>query len=212
MTAANDTAFWSALAPKYAKSKIGDKAGYENTLRRMREFLKPDQQVLELGCGTGTTALRLAPHAGSYLATDIAPGMIAIAKEKLTETPVEGLTFEAATAETVSPPPGGFDLVLGFNYLHLVADPEATLRSVHGLLRPDGLVITKTVCLKEMNSLIPLAIKLMRLVGKAPATVARMGEADVVAAHERAGFEILHNERHGTKGKDIRPFIVARRA
>lgn len=212
MSTENDTRFWSTLAPKYAKSKIGDEAGYENTLRRTREFLKTGDHVLELGCGTGSTALRLATAVNSYLATDIAPGMIAIAGDKLAAGPVSGLTFEVATAESLALPETGFDVVLGFNYLHLVADPQATLRRVHGLLRPGGLAITKTVCLKEMNRLIPLAIRLMRLVGKAPDTVARLDEADVINAHEAAGFEILHAERHGTKGSDIRPYIVARRA
>ena len=66
-----DAQFWDGAASKYAKSKIGDEAGYQRTLERTKEFLTPQSRVMELGCGTGTTALRLAPHTGSYLATDI---------------------------------------------------------------------------------------------------------------------------------------------
>lgn len=206
-----DARFWDRAARKYAGSKIGDMEGYERTLARTAAFLNPQAKVLELGCGTGTTALRLAPLSGSYLATDLSPEMIAIADEKLAaqDSRAVGLSFAAATAETVTPPEGGFDVVLGFNYLHLVEDPAATLRSVSRLLRPGGLVITKTVCLKEMTPLIPLAISLMRAFGKAPANVARMNEAEVLAAHEKAGFTILHNERHGSGKRDIRPFVVA---
>ncbi|HNC98435.1 MAG TPA: ATP-binding cassette domain-containing protein, partial [Myxococcota bacterium] len=39
---------------------IADMAGYETTLRRVQGLLSNDQVVLEIGCGTGTTALRLA--------------------------------------------------------------------------------------------------------------------------------------------------------
>ncbi len=214
MTAATDAKFWDKAAPKYAKSRIGDEAGYNRTLERTREFLKPENLVLELGCGTGTTALKLAPSAGTYLATDISSGMIAIANTKLGEhgkaNKNGSLTFRTGTAETIAQTGGGFDVVLGFNYLHLVADPAATLATIRGLLKPGGLLITKTVCIGEMNRFIPLLIKVMRPLGMAPASVRSMNEAGVIRLHRDAGFEILVNERHGTKRTDPRPYIVAR--
>ena len=48
------------FAPKYAKSPIKDVPAYEYTLGRTRSYLKPTDAVLELGCGTGGTALKLA--------------------------------------------------------------------------------------------------------------------------------------------------------
>lgn len=62
MTAANDEKFWNGTARKYAASQIGDMAGYERTLARTRSYLHPDDRVLEIGCGTGTTALIHAPN------------------------------------------------------------------------------------------------------------------------------------------------------
>jgi ubiquinone/menaquinone biosynthesis C-methylase UbiE len=81
MSTASDAHFWDRTSRKYAKSKIADRAGYERTLERTRALLGPNVRVLELGCGTGTTALRLARDAQSYLATDISAEMIAIAEE-----------------------------------------------------------------------------------------------------------------------------------
>ena len=52
--------FWDGIAEKYAKRPISDMAAYEYTLGRTRSYLKPEDQVLELGCGTGSTALLLA--------------------------------------------------------------------------------------------------------------------------------------------------------
>jgi ubiquinone/menaquinone biosynthesis C-methylase UbiE len=78
-----DAQFWDKAARKYAASPIDDEAGFERTLARTRALIAPGVRALELGCGTGTAALRLADAAESYLATDISERMIAIAQEKL---------------------------------------------------------------------------------------------------------------------------------
>lgn len=207
-----DKHFWDQIAAKYSRGTISDMAGYERTLERMRDLLGSGDNVLELGCGTGTTALRLAPLASSYLATDISPAMIAIANDKLEASPVPNLRFAALTAHSASRPENGFDAVLGFNYLHLVEDVPATLAAIRGLLRPGGLFVTKTPCIGELNPLIRMAIPLMRLVGKAPRNIQSLDEASLLDALRRAGFSIEAVERHGSRGKDPRPFVVARMA
>ena len=81
VSAARKAEFWDRTARQYAADPIADPAGYETTVRRVQALLSPRHSVLELGCGTGTTALRLAPFAGQLLATDVSAGMIAIAQE-----------------------------------------------------------------------------------------------------------------------------------
>jgi ubiquinone/menaquinone biosynthesis C-methylase UbiE len=208
---ASDARFWDRAAEKYARSKIKDQGGYERTLERTGARLKPGDRVLELGCGTGSTALRLASHVESYLATDISPGMIAIAEKKLEDGPVPSLAFRTATAEALVGEGSRFDAVLGFNYLHLVGDLPATLRAVHDLLEPDGLFISKTACLGDMNPLIRLVLlPVMRVVGLAP-TVGVFDAAELDRLVREAGFDILATESHATRGKDSRPFLVARK-
>lgn len=210
MSTASDARFWDRTSRKYAKAAIGDQAGYERTLDRTRALLGPDDRVLELGCGTGTTALRLAGDVQRYLATDISAEMIAIAKEKSAADPVPVLEFRTATAEALSHEAATFDAVLGFNYLHLVRDLPGTLRSIHTLLVAEGLFISKTPCVKDMNPFIRLAVPAMRAIGKAPyVTVFRETE---LSQHIRAaGFDILASESHATRGNDNRPYIVARK-
>lgn len=70
---------------------------------------------LELGCGTGTTALRLAGDVQSYLATDISAEMIAIAEEKRAAGVLPALAFRTMTAEALKPEAVQFNAVLGFN-------------------------------------------------------------------------------------------------
>lgn len=211
MSTANDARFWDRTSRKYAKGTIADQAGYERTLERTRALLGPGDRVLELGCGTGTTALRLAGEVQGYLATDISTEMIAIANEKHAVDPIPALAFRAATVEVLSPNDTQFNAVLGFNYLHLVRDLPGTLRYIHALLVPQGLLISKTPCVGEMNPIIRLAVPAMRAIGLAPyAGVFRA--ADLSQQIRAAGFDILATESHASKGKDNRPYIVARKA
>lgn len=211
MSIASDARFWDRSSRRYARSTIADRDGYERTLERTRALLRPTDDVLELGCGTGTTALRLANGVQSYLATDISGGMIAIAEEKLAAEPVPTLSFRTATAETLVHDESRFDAVLGFNYLHLVRDVPGTLHGIHALLKPAGLFISKTPCLGDMNPLIRLLLlPAMRAVGLAP-HVSSFGASALEQLIIGGGFEILARENHASRGKDRRPYIVARK-
>lgn len=211
MSITSDARFWDRSSRKYARSAIADPNGYERTLERARAHLQPGDSVLELGCGTGTTALRLADGVQSYLATDISGGMIAIADEKLAVESIPALSFRTATAEELVHEESRFDAVLGFNYLHLVRNVPSTLRSIHVLLKPGGLFISKTPCLGDMNPLIRLLLlPAMRAIGKAP-HVSSLGASALEQLIIGAGFDVLVRESHASKGKDQRPYIVARK-
>jgi ubiquinone/menaquinone biosynthesis C-methylase UbiE len=211
VSTASDTDFWNRASRRYATAAVADRAGYERTLDRTRALLGPDTKVLELGCGTGTTALRLAGDVKSYLATDISAEMIAIAEEKRAADPNPALSFRTATAEALAPEAGRFDAVLGFNYLHLVRDLPGTLRCIHALLTAKGLFICKTPCIGDMNPLIRHALlPAMRAIGKAPYTnVFREAELNQLVC--ATGFDILATEAHTAKGNKPCPYIVARR-
>jgi ubiquinone/menaquinone biosynthesis C-methylase UbiE len=210
-SAALKARFWDRIARRYAADPIADMAGYEASLRRIQGLLSADQEVLEIGCGTGSSALRLAPCTRSLLATDVSPGMIAIAREKLAAQPVPQLSFAVADADAPVFGKDRVDAVLALNLLHLVGDLDQALRVTVMALRPGGLLISKTACIAEMNPLIPhLALPLMRAMGKAPHALC-FKEAGLRAAITRAGLETVAVERHGTRGKDIRVFIVARK-
>src|SRR5690606_29493786 len=80
--AATPSHFWDRKARGYARQPIADESAYEATLDRVKAHLTPRDRVLEVGCGTGSTALKLAPFAGELLATDGSREMTAIANEK----------------------------------------------------------------------------------------------------------------------------------
>lgn len=212
MSIASDARFWDRTSRRYAKSAVADPDGYARTLQRTRAYLKSGASVLELGCGTGTTARQLADGVRNYLATDLSSAMIAIAEEQLMDCPpMPSLSFRIATAEELTREDDRFDVVLGFNYLHLVRDVPGTLHDIHDLLEPGGVFISKTPCLGDMNPLIRLALlPAMKAIGIAP----HANSFGASALQQRiidSGFEILLIESHASKGEDRRPFIVARK-
>ena len=211
MTAiANDARFWDRIARKYAASPIADVAGYERTLEHTRRLLKPSDTALEVGCGTGTTALHLAPSVQRYVATDVSGEMVTIGREKAEAAGCANLAFEVARPDAAAWAPASFDVVLAFNLLHLVAARTEALKALHDALKPGGLFISKTPCLKEMNPLIRIAAPVMQLFGKAP-YVGFFSAQEFEREIEAAGFEIVERARHGSEKRDARLFLVARR-
>ncbi|WP_430512996.1 class I SAM-dependent methyltransferase [Pannonibacter phragmitetus] len=206
----SDARFWDRAAEKYARSPIKDVRSYEYTLERTRSFLPPHASVLEVGCGTGTTALHLAGAAAHILGTDISAAMIAIARQKLADPDAPAnLTFEVAALDDDSLPEGPFDAVMAFNTLHLSRNLEAALSALGRRVRPGGLFISKTVCLSDSPyRLLRPVLGLMKLAGKAPHVLflSRKLLEDRVKAH---GFEIL--ETGDFPASPPCHFIVARR-
>lgn len=206
-----DARFWSRLARKYAARPVDDLPAYERTLDAVRGRLKSTDAVFEFGCGTGTTALKLAPSAARIVATDFADAMIAIARDKAKAEGAANVAFEVATPETAPYPDAAFDVVLGFNVLHLVPDRTATLNAVRRLLKPGGLFISKTPCLGELTPLFRAVLPVMQAIGQAP-HVGFFTGAELEREIAAAGFEIIERARHGSgKGKDPRPYLVARK-
>jgi len=208
---APDARFWDRIACKYSADPIKDMDGYARTLDRTRHYLRASDNVLELGCGTGTTALKHAAHVSRILATDFSGEMIQIAREKAAAQVCANIDFVVAGPESAPWPDDTFDAVLAFNLWHLVTDRTSALANVRRVLKPGGLFISKTPCLAEMNPLIRLALPVMRLVGKAP-YVAIFSAAALEREIEAAGFAIIERARHGSGRKDERIFIVARKA
>ena len=207
---ANDARFWDRIARKYAADAIADLAGYERTLERTRHYLKAGDAVLEFGCGTGTTALKLAPFVARVVATDISSEMIAIAREKAAAEGCANAAFEVARADAGDKLDGTFDVALGFSVLHLVAARDAVLRNLYRLLKPGGLFISKTPCLAQMGLAVRLGVPVMQAFGKAP-YVTFFSDAELEREITAANFEIVERAWHGSRGKDPRPFLVARK-
>lgn len=197
--------FWDKAAEKYARDPISDPAAYARTRDRMRAILQPHHKALEIGCGTGSTALELADRVSSYTATDVSPQMIAIAQRKQTAGTPAHLKFEVASASRL--PPGPHDVILALNLLHLLPDLESVLGRIYAALPSGGLLIAKTGLLKDGPKLLPwVVIPAMRAVGKAP-YVRNLGASELLDLLHKTGFSVT--ETVPQKGMVPRLFTVA---
>ena len=144
-----DSKFWDKIAAKYSKQPVADQASYEKKLEITRSYFTPETEVMEFGCGTGSTAIAHAPHVANVLATDVSQNMIDIARRKAADANVDNVSFERATLDDLDLPDGSLDVVLGLSILHLLEDKEAAIATVHRLLKPGGVFVSSTVCLGD---------------------------------------------------------------
>ncbi|MXY33882.1 MAG: methyltransferase domain-containing protein [Boseongicola sp. SB0664_bin_43] len=199
--------FWDRIAPKYARKPVKDPLAYAEKLDAVEALLEPTDTVLELGCGTGSTAISLARSVAEYTATDVSPAMIGIAEEKGRAAGANNLRFavgDAAGAAANVP----FDVVLAFSLLHLVEDVAAVLASVSSQLKPVGLFVSKTVCMGEANLARRGLVRTLEAFGLAP-HVTSLCQVQLEALIQDAGFEIETIRHFGSNR--FNPFIVARR-
>jgi ubiquinone/menaquinone biosynthesis C-methylase UbiE len=199
--------FWDRIARKYAAGPIRNMDGYHQTIDRSRAHLSKGDHVLEVGCGSGSTALLLAPDVAHITASDISSEMNAIGREKAAKQNVDNIDFVRAVPQDDAFTGAPFDAVLAFNFLHLVADLPATLHRLNELLKPGGLLISKTAALGGRAFIFKPLIVVMRALGKAPPDVGFFTPKQLEVMMAGAGFEILETGFHG----DRRPFIVARK-
>ena len=200
-------AFWDNIAHDYAKNPVKDMVAYDQTMERTRVYLEPDAQALELGCGTGSTALRLHDAVGHLTATDISSKMIGIARDKAWDQGVQNVTFRHADlGDDVGN--GPYDAIMAFNLLHLVEDLPVALSAIHANLKPGGVFISKSGCLGEKGWYLRVIVNVMRALGKAP-FVANLKVRELDELVENAGFSII--ETRTFPGMALNRFIVARK-
>jgi ubiquinone/menaquinone biosynthesis C-methylase UbiE len=199
--------FWDRIARRYSKSPVPDEAVYQRKLEVTREYLCPDTEVLEFGCGTGSTAIAHAPFARNILATDISEKMLEIARDKAEAASVENVTFQQATLDDLEVPDGSIDVVLGLSILHLLEDKEAAIARVWRLLKPGGVFVSSTACLGDSMRWFKLIAPVGRRLGVMP-YVAVFTADELAKSLTEAGFELEHRWQPG-KGKAV--FLVARK-
>lgn len=184
-----DARFWNRIAKRYAKKPVPDQKIYETKLEKTNSFLKPTDRVLEIGCGTGTTALHHAPKIAHVLATDISERMIEIARAKARAAEVHNIDFEVTSVEKLNAPPDSFNVILAHSILHLVPGGDRELVRLHQMLAPGGLFISSTPCIGDFFPLFRYIGPLGRALGVFP-RVNVFREVDLDRWFAAAGFTI----------------------
>ncbi len=141
--------FWNKIAEGYSRQPIADEAAYQKKLQVTQEYLKPEMEVLEFGCGTGGTAIIHAPYVKHLRAIDFSSEMIKIAQGKAEAQNINNVTFEQLTIEELTVADESFDVVLGLGILHLLENKKEVIAKVYKMLKPGGVFITSTACLGD---------------------------------------------------------------
>jgi SAM-dependent methyltransferase len=199
--------FWDRIAERYAKTPVKDEVSYQKKLEVTRGYFRPEMEAVEIGCGTGSTAIAHAPHVKHILATDISPRMIEIARSKAEAARTENVTFAVATAEDVQVDHESVGMVMAHSLLHLVADREAVIARVHRMLKPGGLFVSSTACMGDSHQWFKLVGPVGRWLGVFP-LVRIFTAAELADSLNRGGFDIEY-QWQPRKGTAV--FIVARK-
>ncbi len=96
------------------------------------------RRVLDAGCGVGYgTAMLRNAGAGETTGVDSAAAILDVARE----TAPEGLTYEVADVAQLPFPNGHFDVVVCFEVIEHVDDPDAVLDEFKRVMAPDGILV-----------------------------------------------------------------------
>jgi ubiquinone/menaquinone biosynthesis C-methylase UbiE len=118
------------------------RATTRETLARLS--LRPDECLLDLGCGTGALLRDLAREGGSrrLYGIDLSLGMVARARQALSNT----AHLAVGDVGALPWPAGSFDVIVSVSSFHFWADPGQALREVRRLLRPGGRLVLTDWC------------------------------------------------------------------
>ena len=104
----------------------------------LRQVPAECEHALEIGCGTGAFARRLAERCGRVTALDLSQEMIRVARERSRQ--VAHLQFEVADAMTSDFPKSRFDFVCTIATLHHL-DQRELLPKLKNALKPRGVLV-----------------------------------------------------------------------
>jgi ubiquinone/menaquinone biosynthesis C-methylase UbiE len=160
--------------------------------------------ILDVGCGTGIVARRLArTGAARVVGLDAAPAMLDVARAAAAR---EGLAIEwrHGMAERLPFPDAGFDLVTCQFALMFFADRAGALAEMHRVLRPGGrllLSVFQGIGRHPFYVELDRAIR-ARLGASGVAEIFALGDAEALrAAIEAAGFREVAVEAAGMEAR-----------
>jgi SAM-dependent methyltransferase len=102
---------------------------------------QPDEHVLDIGCGSGTTVLELAVRVGPrghVLGVDIAAHSVARARERIAAAGLRHAEVIGADVATHPFVAGSFDLAFSRLGVMFFNDPTAAFANVHRAMKPAG--------------------------------------------------------------------------
>jgi len=191
--------FWDTASENYDKTEERFEYIHSKSRNNTKKNLKESDIVLDYGCGTGTTSCEFANLVKEIHAIDISPKMIEIAKEKADARRIENVHFLATDIFDARLKKDSFDTILAFNVLHTIPDPQGAVKRIDELLKPDGIFISVTPCLRDkMSLLVNIQIQFVRFlckIGVIPIPIRRLKSTELDVLIANGNFQAVNNEK-----------------
>ncbi len=191
--------FWDTASKSYDKTEERFEYIHSESRKNTKKYLKDRDIVLDYGCGTGTTSCELANHVKEIHAIDISSKMIDIAQEKAAVGKVENINFLQTDIFDKRYNKESFDTILAFNMLHTVSNPQDVIQRIYELLKPEGLFISITPCLRDkMSFLVNVQIQLVRLlckIGIIPIPIRRLKSSELDDLMANGNFQTIDTQK-----------------
>lgn len=165
----------------------------EHYLEKRVDFVRshcPPGPALDVGCGTGVLAERLARAGYAMTGVDPSQGMLDVLTAR-----APSVTAVLGSGTDLPFDDDAFQLVLSVATLHHIAEPEAVRRTLHEMVRvarPGGRVL-----IWDHNPRNPYWRLIMSRVPQDDGSERLVSEREIVRGLEEAGAEILLAERLG---------------
>lgn len=110
------------------------------------DFLRPDQVVLEMGCGDGSHSVKYARQVKELSALDLIENLLNRAKQRAADAQLENMNFTLGSVLALKElyPAGKFDCLISQRCLINLAEWELqqeAFKQAHSLLREGGLLL-----------------------------------------------------------------------
>ena len=133
-------AAYNAAADHFDDESLGLWAKYGGrTIERLA--LQPGATVLDVGCGTGASAIPAAEQVGptgTVIAADLADRLLAIARRKAATRKLENIEFRHGDMENLGYPDQFFDAVICVFAIFFVPDVAKQISELWRMVRPNG--------------------------------------------------------------------------
>lgn len=146
----NNRFFWDKMSKSYDKQVNKTYAqAYTDTIEHAKKYLNQESQVLDVACGTGLTTIPLSHFVHSITALDISEGMIMQVRKKTDQDNIQNIILRTGDIFQPELQAESFDVIMTFNLLYFLKDPQEHLKRIHQLLKPGGYFLSATDCMGD---------------------------------------------------------------
>jgi phosphatidylethanolamine/phosphatidyl-N-methylethanolamine N-methyltransferase len=136
---AHESKIYSEFAPLY--DKVFGKIFYSRLERVIEDLeIPPGAKVLEVGAGTGTSFPAYPTHC-EVTGIDLAPDMLARARQKIQDNGWTHLRVMEMNALSLDFPDNTFDYVMAFHVVTVVPDPIQMISEAKRVCKPGGTIV-----------------------------------------------------------------------